>query len=139
MSIQLFVSNALPKLAAQMASDLKQNKSNVFAPEQIITQTEGMNNWLKICLSQHLGIAANLVFGKPSDLISKIYYLLGGFSKPILGVDYIKWNLYHILSEQGFKDKFLGIAKYYAGNDVKQIALASKLADLFDQYQIYLP
>ena len=76
MSIQLFVSNALPKLAAQMASDLKQNKSNVFAPEQIITQTEGMNNWLKICLSQHLGIAANLVFGKPSDLISKIYYLL---------------------------------------------------------------
>ena len=139
MSIQLFVSNALPKLAAQMASDLKQNKSNVFAPEQIITQTEGMNNWLKICLSQHLGIAANLVFGKPSDLISKIYYLLGGFSKPILGVDYIKWNLYHILSEQGFKDKFSGIAKYYAGNDVKQIALASKLADLFDQYQIYRP
>ena len=75
MSIQLFVSNALPKLAAQMASDLKQNKSNVFAPEQIITQTEGMNNWLKICLSQHLGIAANLVFGKPSDLISKIWLL----------------------------------------------------------------
>jgi exodeoxyribonuclease V gamma subunit len=139
MSIQLFVSNALPKLAAQMASDLKQNKTNVFAPEQIITQTEGMNNWLKIRLSEHLGIAANLVFGKPSDLISKIYYLLGGFSKPILGVDYIKWNLYHILSEQVFKDKFSGIAKYYSGNDVKQIALASKLADLFDQYQIYRP
>ena len=139
MSIQLFVSNALPKLAAQMASDLKQNKTSVFAPEQIITQTEGMNNWLKIRLSQHLGIAANLVFGKPSDLISKIYYLLGGFSKPILGVDYIKWNLYHILSEQGFKEKFKGIAKYYEGNDVKQIALAAKLADLFDQYQIYRP
>ncbi len=139
MSIQLFVSNALPKLAAQMASDLKQNKTNVFAPEQIITQTEGMNNWLKIRLSHHLGIAANLVFGKPSDLISKIYYLLGGYSKPILGVDYIKWNLYHLLSEQGFKDKFSGIAKYYENNDVKQIALAAKIADLFDQYQIYRP
>lgn len=139
MAIHLHVSNALSALAQQLAKDLKAHQKSVFAPEQIVTQTEGMNNWLKNQLASHLGIAANLSFGKPSDVISKIYYLLCAHKKSILSVDYIKWNLFHFLSESGFQEKFPGIARYYASNEVKQIALAAKVADLFDQYQIYRP
>jgi exodeoxyribonuclease V gamma subunit len=139
MSIQLYVSNSLPKLSAQLCVDLGKNNLGVFDKQHIVTQTEGMNNWLKINIAGNLGIAANCFFSKPNDAVSDIYYLLGGKGKPVLNVDYLKWNIYHLLAEPVFKNKFPFIAGYYKNSDIKQIALATKVADLFDQYQIYRP
>ena len=66
MAIQLFVSNNLNKLANQLATDLRSYNPGVFVPQQIVTQTDGMNNWLKITLAGQLGITANCVFKKPN-------------------------------------------------------------------------
>jgi len=139
MSIQLYVSNSLNNLAKQLSADLQKQSLGVFEQQQIITQTEGMNNWLKIQIAQEMGITANCSFKKPNDVIAQIYYLLGGKNKPIVTVDFIKWNIYHLLSDTAFQQKFKYIAKYYLDSDIKQIALAAKVADLFDQYQIYRP
>ncbi len=139
MAIQLYVSNALPKLAKQLAIDLKENHNGVFAQQQIVTQTDGMNNWLKIKLAEHLGIAANCAFKKPNDLVSLIYFWLGGYDKPVISSDYIKWSVYHLLNDADFIKQFPFIAVYYKNHDIKRIALASKVADLFDQYQVYRP
>ena len=139
MSIQLYVSNSLPNLSAQLCKDLDKNKLGVFDKQQVITQTEGMNNWLKINIAGDLGIAANCFFSKPNDMVSDIYYLLGGKGKPVLSVDYLKWNIYHLLTDPLFMNKFPFIAGYYKKSDIKQIALSTKVADLFDQYQIYRP
>jgi exodeoxyribonuclease V gamma subunit len=106
---------------------------------QLVTQTEGMNNWLKQALASHLGIAANCSFNKPNDLVSQIYYCLGGQNKPLLSVDVVKWRVFQLLGETDFAKRYPLIANYYVGHDVKQIALASKVADLFDQYQMYRP
>jgi exodeoxyribonuclease V gamma subunit len=139
MSIQLYVSNSLPKLSAQLCIDLGKNNMGVFDKKHVVTQTEGMNNWLKINIAGHLGIAANCFFSKPNDAVSDIYYLLGGKGKPVLSVDYLKWNIYHLLTDPLFMNKFPFIAGYFKNSDIKQIALATKVADLFDQYQIYRP
>jgi exodeoxyribonuclease V gamma subunit len=139
MSVQLYVSNSLKPLAGRIASDLKQDYDNVFRQQFVVTQTEGMNHWLRLQIAEHLGIAANCRFIKPNDIVSQIYFWLGGKSKTVFNTDYAKWNLFHFLSDPEFMQQFPAIATYYQENDLKQIALATKIADLFDQYQIYRP
>src|SRR5690606_99700 len=51
--------------------------------------------------------------------------------------------IYQLLGEPEFIAKFKDISGYYtqavADKDLKRLALAEKIADLFDQYQMYRP
>lgn len=140
MSIQLKVSNSLNSLANELCRQI-QTENNVFRPVYIVTQTEGMNNWLKHKIAETIGIAANIEFVRPNDMIHKIYQTLGGNYRDSLSAHNLNWLLYGIFQDKNFKEKFPEIAAYYKdteGNeDLKRMALAEKVADLFDQYQIY--
>lgn len=140
MSIQLKVSNSLKSLSDQLATELKGHNS-VFEPIYIVTQTDGMNNWLRLQLAQQLGIAANIHFIKPNDAIHKIYKALDGQYQESISSDDLTWLLYIALEEVDFVNKYPEIADYYTerGNQDtrKRLALAEKMADLFDQYQVY--
>jgi len=140
MPFQLTVSNSLTHLAEKLASQIKQSQT-IFQPIYIITQTEGMNNWLKLQIAERLGISANIQFVKPNDIIHKIYFQLGGQFTQSLSAHDLNWLLFKILGEEEFILKFPEIAAYYhydrLDKDVKRLALAEKIADLFDQYQIY--
>lgn len=140
MPVQLKVSNSIKSLSEELARELKNNTS-VFRPVYIVTQTEGMNNWLKMQLAEKLGIAANIRFIKPNDLIHKIYNILGGkYSQSVASHD-LNWLLFKALDENDFKRRWPDIAAYYqdtfVNSDKKRMAMAEKMADLFDQYQIY--
>ncbi|MCZ2100198.1 MAG: exodeoxyribonuclease V subunit gamma [Chitinophagales bacterium] len=140
MSIHLQVSNALKSLSSQLAQSLKNNPS-VFEPIYIVTQTEGMNNWLRLQLAEKLGIAANIHFIKPNDAIHKIYQALGGKYQESISSHDLTWLLYIALDEPTFKEKYRYISTYYTQSGAQQhrkrLALAEKMADLYDQYQIY--
>lgn len=141
MAINLQVSNSLAQLAQKFCTDLKKTQISVFQPYYLVTQTDGMNNWLKFQLAENLGIAANYRFLKPNDLINQIYQTLGGEYLQPLSSENQSWLIYKILAEPDFISKFKYIAQYYADQhldkDLKRLALAQKVADLFDQYQIY--
>ena len=143
MAFQLQVSNSLNELAKSLCETLQSNPPDVFQPTYIITQTDGMNNWLKLQMADRIGIAANCSFLKPNDLINKIYFLLGGTFAQSLSAENLNWLLFKLLSEENFTKNYPTIAAYYVNNDpdkdVKRMALAEKVADLFDQYQIYRP
>lgn len=143
MSFQLKVSNALDSLAADMGSLLKDAKGNIFMPHYIVTQTEGMNIWLKQQLAHQLGIAANIDFKKPNELILKIYQLLGGVFIETLSRESLVWFLYQLMGQRDFIARYPVQAAYFNVNgpekDLKRMGLAEKIADLFDQYQIYRP
>jgi exodeoxyribonuclease V gamma subunit len=140
MSIQLKVSNSLKSLSDQLATELKGHHS-IFEPIYIVTQTDGMNNWLRLQLAQQLGIAANIHFIKPNDAIHKIYRALDGQYQESISSDDLTWLLYMALEEADFVDKYPEIVDYYTvrghQDTRKRLALAVKMADLFDQYQIY--
>src|SRR5690606_8540550 len=90
--------------------------------------------------ADQLGIAANCRFFKPNDLINYIYYLVNGPREQLLSSDNLQWLLFGLLDEPAFKKRFATVAQYYQGqDDIKRMALAEKIADLFDQYQIYRP
>lgn len=153
MAFQLKSSNSLERLAEGFCQDLQSARVDVFSPHIIVTQTAGMNNWLNIQIAERLGIAANCRYLKPNDLIYRIYFLLGGKASQTLSIQNMTWLLFQLLGTEQFTIKFPEIARYYNGanadaetesgirekqiNAVKRLALARKVADLFDQYQVY--
>lgn len=143
MALYLKVSNALESLAAGLSAELQQARNGVFDPHYIVTQTEGMNNWLKLQMADHLGIAANCRFLKPNELIQQVYYLLGGPLNEMLSVQNLGWLLFKLLGETEFMERYPSVAAYFRHSgpdkDTRRMALAEKLADLFDQYQVYRP
>lgn len=143
MALFLKVSNSLESLADGLAGNLSTVRGSVFEPNYIITQTEGMNNWLKLQLASHLGIAANYRFLKPNEFINHLYFLLNGPATETLSRENLNWLLFQLLGEKDFIQKFPEIAGYYpndsSAKDLRRMALAEKVADLFDQYQIYRP
>ncbi|WP_069657997.1 exodeoxyribonuclease V subunit gamma [Arcticibacter eurypsychrophilus] len=144
MALHLQVSNSLAQLAKRLCVQLKHQEQGVFQPHILVTQTDGMNNWLKLQFAEHMGIAANYRFFKPSDIINQIYYLLGGKgSGATLSADNISWLLYTLLADPVFIKRFPAVSDYYnydgPDKEVKRMGLADKIADLFDQYQIYRP
>ena len=139
MNLQINGSNSLEQLAIQLSKDLKRQQNHVFQPQYIVTQTLGMNNWLKIKMAENLGIVANCKFLKPNDLVNEIYYKLNTNNKQSLSADALKWILFTLLARKEFQDQYRKISGYYSNDDVKRMALAEKVADLFDQYQVYRP
>jgi len=137
MSLQINGSNSLEQLAAQLSKELQSQQNHVFQPQYIVTQTQGMNNWLKIKIAGNLGIVANCKFLKPNELVNEIYYKLGSQNKHPLSAEVLQWVLFTLLAKKEFQDEFRQIANYYTNDDVKRMALAEKVADLFDQYQVY--
>lgn len=137
MSINLNVSNSLQPLSHVLAQELKDTAQDPFVKQWIVTQTEGMNSWLKQTIAKQNGIAANLHFCKPNDIISEIYRKIIRSGKSIVNSEDIRWCIYSLLNHPDFLNTYPNISNYYLGNDIKRIALSDELADLFDQYQIY--
>ena len=135
--IHLNVSNNLRPLAQKMAADLLHPTGDVFTPSWIVTQTDGMNSWLREQLAHSLGIASNIRFSKPNDIVNRIHYLLDHGKHKAIDVESLRWTLYTLLGEQEFRNTFPTIASYYENHTLRQIAFAGELADIFDQYQIY--
>lgn len=139
MGLRLNVSNSLQQLVDELTLKLSTPLPSIFHPHYIVTQTDGMNNWLKIEIADRLGVAANLHFLKPNDLITQIYYLLDGPYDQVLDTHNLQWVLYDVLGDTHFKAKYRHVAQYYVDSDIKRVAMAEKMADLFDQYQVYRP
>lgn len=143
MALYLKVSNSLESLAHVLSQDLQTSGNSVFEPHLIVTQTEGMNNWLRMQIAEYHGIAANCRFLKPNDLIHQLYFLLGGPFTELLSAQNLTWLLFKLLGEKDFIKRFPAVSAYYeksgSDKDLKRMALAEKAADLFDQYQVYRP
>jgi exodeoxyribonuclease V gamma subunit len=143
MALNLNASNSLERLVEKLAEDLTSQQGHIFQPQYIVTQTEGMNNWLKLQIAARLGISANYRFLKPNDMVHEVFSLLGGNFNRMLSAENLTWLLYVLLGEPEFTGRFRAVSQYYNHDgfdrDLKRLALAEKVADLLDQYQVYRP
>jgi exodeoxyribonuclease V gamma subunit len=138
MGIRIYLSNKQDKLAIKCAQNLSVFKS-VFKPVNIVTQTAGMNRWLSITIAEHNGIFGNFKFQTPNSLINRLFYLARLRTSELFETEKTRWLVYHSLGEQEFKNTFPKIAAYYLEDHIKQLQLATRVADLFDQYFVYRP
>lgn len=115
--------------------------SDPFAAEVVLVQSPGMAQWLQMELAQSFGIAANIEFPLPASFIWDMFVRVlpdipaeSAFSKASMG-----WKLMHRLPEMLTQDAFASLRDYLHDDSDKRklFQLCNRVADLFDQYQVY--
>ncbi len=136
--------NQLDVLHGMLAHHLKKDSpSNPLLAETVLIQSQGMAQWLKLALSQSLGLCANIHFSMPANFIWQLLNQLNpnlpnqsNFSK-----DALTLKIYHLLETKQHEPNYAPI-KHYLDADkdgLGRYQLSAKIADLFDQYLVYRP
>lgn len=141
MALKLYGSNSLEALAIKMEKNLAEENKDIFVPNEVVTQTRGMMNWLLTGIALREGIAANIQFLSPNDLISRIAGIVGHSFGVSLNSSNLFWMIYSKFQSEEFISQYPDVAAYYLSENVfnnkKRFSLSAVTADLFDQYQIY--
>jgi exodeoxyribonuclease V gamma subunit len=146
--LYLVQSNKMECLADSLISCLQETAKqtgqgvSVFDSDQILVQSPGMSQWLKIQIAEKLGIAANIDFPLPSSFIWQLYQQhiqdlpeQSAFTKPNM-----TWKLMSILPSMFELPEFASVEQYLSDSQpLKLYQLAAKIADVYDQYLVYRP
>ena len=122
--------------------------SHPFEREQILVQSPGMAQWLKLELAKAFGIAANIDFPLPASFIWEMFtqVLADVPRQSPYNKGAMSWQLMTILPALLDRPAFAPLAAYLGGDDadpakdpeqVRLWQLCQKVADLFDQYLVY--
>ena len=140
----IYISDQLEILCGKLAQNIARTEDDsdtsetVFLPEILITQTAGMESWLSTELARRNGVFANFRFLKQDQLLEEIYSGLYGKKRYTTNM---RPALYELLGSESFITRFPDIAAYYSkekhNSQLRRMQLAGKMADLFDQYQVY--
>ncbi|EDP58712.1 exodeoxyribonuclease V, 125 kDa subunit [Vibrio sp. AND4] len=116
---------------------------NPFEKEQILVQSPGMSQWLKMELAKEFGVAANLEFPLPATFIWEMFtqVLTDVPKRSAFNKEAMTWKLMHLLPGLLNEASFEPLARYLQDDDdhSKLYQLAEKIADIFDGYLVYRP
>ncbi|WP_188860414.1 exodeoxyribonuclease V subunit gamma [Marinobacterium nitratireducens] len=114
-----------------------------FRDEQILVQSPGMAQWLKLELAAGLGIASSLEFPLPAT------FLWDSFARLLPEVpersayrkEAMTWKLMGLLPRMLHEPEFAPLRHYLEQDETgfKRYQLCGKIADIFDQYLVYRP
>ena len=123
--------------------------------EVVLVQSNGIAQWLKLALAADaeagggggLGIAAGFEFALPARFIWRVYRAVLGGQVPETSPfdkERLVWRLLRVLPEVSGDARFAPLARFLTageggeGDTARRLwQLASELADLYDQYQVY--
>ncbi|NAW55972.1 MULTISPECIES: exodeoxyribonuclease V subunit gamma [unclassified Vibrio] len=116
---------------------------NPFEKEQILVQSPGMSQWLKIELAKEFGVAANLDFPLPATFIWTLFtqVLPDVPKRSAFNKEAMTWKLMQLLPAMLEHADFAPLKRYLEDDkdDTKRYQLAEKIADIFDGYLVYRP
>lgn len=116
---------------------------NPFVDEQILVQSPGMAQWLRLELASSLGIAAGMQFPLPASFIWQMFVqVLDGIpERSAFNKEAMTWKIITLLPEHLDRSTFVSL-KHYLTDDItglRRYQLAERIADMFDQYLVYRP
>ncbi|MGF1696865.1 exodeoxyribonuclease V subunit gamma [Vibrio lamellibrachiae] len=140
----VYHSNQIDILKSLLVELVRQNPlENPFEKEQILVQSPGMSQWLKMELANEFGIAANLEFPLPATFIWDMFtQILPDVPKrSAFNKEAMTWKLMHLLPSMLGQDEFQPLDRYLDDDDdhSKRYQLVEKIADIFDGYLVYRP
>ncbi|MBS1369473.1 MAG: exodeoxyribonuclease V subunit gamma [Lentisphaeria bacterium] len=143
MSFRLYTGNKLEKLAEKFIGIISASPPrDVFTPETVVVQTQGMAAWLKLRVGDGGRIAANFDTPFLVNFVNRTLETLF----PSFRADYerfsaevLPWRICRLLEET--PEAYPELASYLAPpqRELKRWQLSCRIAELFDQYQIYRP
>lgn len=129
----------LVKVLADQINRSFNNKNLVFHPAHIIAPNRAQFQWLKEELAKELGFIANLEYHNLNSYFNDLIKKLKPEPVELPGNEKLIWQLFTELGKADFREKFPKIAEYCGEDEIKRLALAQKLAGLFQVYQEYKP
>lgn len=132
-------------LLKSLVSELMQRQplQDVFTPDVVMVQSQGMAQWLQIELADALGIVANVAFPFPTDFIWQVYQTLlpDAPLENSFNPEAMTWRLYYLIPKLIERSEFSALKNYLNidQSEKKLYQLATRVARLFDQYLVYRP
>lgn len=139
---QFFTANSNTELVGELATHIKatfRDSELVFQPVHIITPNKAQYQWLKEKLAENLGFIANLEQYSLNSFFKKLIGSLDLTTKDKPGKEKLIWKLFSEMGKAEFKNLFPKIKTYCGEDEIKRLALAQKLAGLFEDYLEYDP
>lgn len=138
-------SNHLEALRELVVQWTKINPLDALENEHILVQSNGIAQWLKLALAadKGCGIAAGLQVGLPARFLWQIYRQVLGTETIAKSSPFDKapltWRLMRLLPQVVEQPVFAPLQHFldFDPDLRKRYQLAERLADLFDQYQVY--
>ncbi|OQA86577.1 MAG: RecBCD enzyme subunit RecC [Lentisphaerae bacterium ADurb.Bin242] len=143
MGFHLYSSNKAEILAERLAERIYlRPEGDLFTPETVVVQTQGMAAWLKLVLGEKAPVAANLKFPFLNTFILSV--LEKAFPEEdfhntleMMSQEVMTWRIFQTLSES--PERYPELRSYLSAENtaLRTFQLSEKIAGLFDQYQIY--
>ncbi|WP_114786473.1 exodeoxyribonuclease V subunit gamma [Vibrio tetraodonis] len=140
----VYHSNQVDVLKSLLVELIRLNPlDNPFEQEQILVQSPGMSQWLKIELAKEFGVAANITFPLPATFIWDMFTqaLTDVPQRSAFNKEAMTWKLMQTLPCLLNNAEFSALKHYLQGDDdqSKLYQLAEKIADIYDGYLVYRP
>jgi len=144
--------NRLEDLRQSLITFLRSAPLDPFEEDVVLVQSNGIAQWLKQSIAANpgtdnsvggLGIAADLDFKLPAEFIWSVYRSILPEAEVPTTSPFDKrpltWRLFALLPTLVNQPIYAPLKRFIEGDEplVRTFQLAEKLADLFDQYQVY--
>ena len=141
--IQLFTASRLTPLIAHLTEAVGAAPLSPLEQETIVVQSQGMRRWVTLQLADRLGCAGSLVVPFPAGFIHELARRIDpsrttrdaeeSFSRETLA-----WRVEALLRQLPDDEAHQPLHNYLRDNDERaRFGLASRIADRFDDYQLY--
>ncbi|MGV7206844.1 exodeoxyribonuclease V subunit gamma [Oxalobacteraceae bacterium A2-2] len=134
--------NQMELLRAAVFQWLRNNPLGPLEPDIFLVQSNGVAEWLKIALAGELRVCAATRVALPARFLWETYRGMLGRERvpPISAFDKgpLTWRLMRLLPELLSDPVFAPLRHFLGDGDAeRRMQLAERLADLYDQYQVY--
>ena len=121
----------------------RQPLTDALEPEVVLVQSTGMAQWLQMTLAKKFSVAANIQFPLPASFIWDMFacVLPGIPEQSAFNKQSMSWKLMTLIPQMQDEAAFAPLRQYLQDDDNsrKLFQLASRIADLYDQYLVYRP
>ena len=134
--------NRLESLRDAVSAWLSRAPLEPLEQENFLVQSNGAGEWLKMSLASIDGICASTRVELPARFLWRAYrQMLGPVAVPASSPfekSPLVWRLMRLLPSRLQDPAFAPIARFLQGGDLeRRLQLAERVADLYDQYQVY--
>ena len=136
--------NRAEQLAETVLAWLSRHPLEPLESEVVLVQSNGVAEWFRMAMASHSGVCAAAQVELPGRFLWRSYrQILGAASVPPrspVDKSALTWRLMRDLPVLVGQAGFSPLAHYLLSGEPDRLwQLASRLADLFDQYQVYRP
>lgn len=139
--LKVYFGNRLEELLKTMDGNICGSISGPLAKTPVCIQTPGMQRWIGLRLAEYTGVSANLDFVFPGALMKRLTGIKAGERTPWPEKQELIWRVFDRLLRLPDKPEFENVRSYLEDDAtcIKSFRLARRIADTFDQYQVYRP